>query len=72
MQAALLSLAHPAAPAFPCLNVPAASPLSLVPPGKGSSEWVYAWVPFVGPFAGGAIAGGLFVAVQTMNHSALP
>lgn len=40
--------------------------------GKGSSEWVYAWIPVVAPFAGGAIAGGLFLAVQNMNHSALP
>ncbi|KAL4444176.1 hypothetical protein ABPG75_011913 [Micractinium tetrahymenae] len=40
--------------------------------GKGSSEFVYSWVPFVAPFAGGAIAGGFFLAVQKMNHSALP
>lgn len=32
-------------------------------PGKGSSDWAYAWVPIVGPFLGGAIAAiflGLF------------
>jgi glycerol uptake facilitator protein len=32
-------------------------------PGKGSSDWGYAWIPVVGPFLGGAIAAlflGLF------------
>jgi glycerol uptake facilitator protein len=28
-------------------------------PGKGTSDWQYAWVPVLGPLAGGAI-GGLF------------
>ncbi|KAL4421889.1 hypothetical protein ABPG77_003691 [Micractinium sp. CCAP 211/92] len=40
--------------------------------GKGSSEWIYSWIPIVAPLAGGAAAGGLYLAVQTMNHSALP
>jgi glycerol uptake facilitator protein len=26
-------------------------------PGKGSSDWGYSWVPVVGPFLGGALAG---------------
>ena len=25
--------------------------------GKGGSDWTYAWVPILGPFAGGALAG---------------
>ena len=29
-------------------------------PGKGTSDWAYAWVPVVGPLLGGALAGGLF------------
>ncbi|MEV6160942.1 MIP/aquaporin family protein [Streptomyces sp. NPDC052052] len=31
-------------------------------PNKGGSDWGYAWVPVVGPLAGGAIAGGLYQA----------
>lgn len=40
-------------------------------PGKGPSEFGYSWVPFLAPLAGGAVAGGLYMAVQKMNHSAL-
>ncbi|KAI7837871.1 hypothetical protein COHA_008358 [Chlorella ohadii] len=40
--------------------------------GKGRSEFFYSWVPFVAPFAGGAIAGGFYLAVQLMNQSAVP
>ncbi|MEN2283342.1 MIP/aquaporin family protein [Algoriphagus sp. SE2] len=29
--------------------------------GKGSSDWGYAWVPILGPIAGGAIAAGLYL-----------
>lgn len=29
-------------------------------PNKGTSDWGYAWVPVVGPLAGGAIAAGIF------------
>ncbi|KRV50243.1 glycerol transporter [Wenjunlia vitaminophila] len=29
-------------------------------PNKGSSDWSYAWVPVLGPLAGGAAAGGIF------------
>ena len=29
-------------------------------PGKGSSDWAYAWVPVVGPLIGGALGGALY------------
>jgi glycerol uptake facilitator protein len=32
---------------------------SILPNAKGDSNWGYAWVPVVGPFIGGLIAGGL-------------
>ena len=32
-------------------------------PGKGSSDWSYAWVPVLGPLIGGAIAAILFDAI---------
>ncbi|MBX9243504.1 aquaporin family protein [Actinotalea ferrariae] len=32
-------------------------------PGKGSSDWGYAWVPVVGPIVGGVLAGLLAAAV---------
>ncbi|MCP2258597.1 glycerol uptake facilitator protein [Streptoalloteichus tenebrarius] len=32
-------------------------------PGKGGSDWGYAWIPIVGPLAGGAVAGLLASAV---------
>ena len=28
--------------------------------GKGPSDWAYAWVPVVGPVAGGLLAAGLY------------
>jgi glycerol uptake facilitator protein len=28
--------------------------------GKGASDWAYAWIPVVGPFAGGLLGVGLF------------
>jgi glycerol uptake facilitator protein len=31
-------------------------------PGKGGSDWEYAWIPVVGPLIGGAIAAGAFSA----------
>ena len=30
-------------------------------PGKGSSEWSYGWVPVLGPFVGGVLAGALLM-----------
>jgi glycerol uptake facilitator protein len=30
-------------------------------PGKGSSDWAYAWIPVVGPIVGGALAGLLIL-----------
>ncbi|MEO2033301.1 MAG: MIP/aquaporin family protein [Planctomycetaceae bacterium] len=32
-------------------------------PGRGSSEWHYAWIPIVGPVAGGVIAALFFQAI---------
>jgi len=32
-------------------------------PGKGSSDWGYAWIPVVGPIIGGAVAAALYVAL---------
>jgi glycerol uptake facilitator protein len=29
-------------------------------PGKGTSDWGYAWVPVVGPLIGGALGGALY------------
>ena len=34
-------------------------------PGKGTSDWEYAWIPVVGPIAGGIIAGLLYNLVYT-------
>jgi glycerol uptake facilitator protein len=33
--------------------------------GKGSSNWDYAWIPIVGPLAGGAFAALLYGILQT-------
>jgi glycerol uptake facilitator protein len=32
---------------------------------KGSSEWKYAWIPIIGPLVGGAIAGLLFLLLNS-------
>jgi len=32
-------------------------------PGKGSSDWGYAWVPILGPLAGAALAAAIYVLV---------
>ena len=29
-------------------------------PGKGSSDWAYAWIPVIGPILGGALGAGLY------------
>lgn len=36
-------------------------------PGKGSSEWSYAWVPGIAPMIGGAAAAGLFTIYERMK-----
>ena len=36
-------------------------------PGKGSSEWSYAWIPVVAPLAGGATAGLLHWLFQRID-----
>jgi len=38
-------------------------------PGKGSSEFGYAWVPFLAPLVGGCAAAGLYAATQLLNNS---
>ena len=37
---------------------------SLLPiPGKGSSDWSYAWIPVIGPMVGGSLAGLLYLII---------
>uniref|UniRef100_A0A383VRT2 Aquaporin n=1 Tax=Tetradesmus obliquus TaxID=3088 RepID=A0A383VRT2_TETOB len=36
-------------------------------PGKGSSEWSYAWIPGFAPLVGGVIAGVLYIAIEEMQ-----
>jgi glycerol uptake facilitator-like aquaporin len=36
-------------------------------PGKGSSEWSYAWIPGFAPLVGGVIAGVLYIAIEVMQ-----
>jgi glycerol uptake facilitator protein len=36
-------------------------------PGKGSSDWEYAWIPVVGPMIGGAVAAVLFNVVSQIK-----
>lgn len=38
-------------------------------PGKGPSEWYYAWVPFFADWLGGCAAAGLYAATQLLNNS---
>jgi glycerol uptake facilitator protein len=33
-------------------------------PGKGGSNWGYAWIPVIGPLLGGALAAGLYMLLQ--------
>jgi glycerol uptake facilitator protein len=35
-------------------------------PGKGSSDWGYAWVPVIGPIIGGVVGAWLYVALWTV------
>lgn len=35
--------------------------------GKGGSEWEYAWVPVLGNFIGGGVAGGLWLAIARLS-----
>lgn len=35
-----------------------------IPGGKRDSDWGYAWIPVVGPIIGGALAAGLYLALQ--------
>ncbi len=32
-------------------------------PGKGSSDWSYAWIPVVGPIIGGILGAGLYALI---------
>jgi glycerol uptake facilitator protein len=32
-------------------------------PGKGSSDWSYAWIPVVGPIIGGIVGAGLYAVI---------
>lgn len=41
-------------------------------PGKGTSEFGYAWIPFLAPLVGGCAAAGLYAATQLLNHSEHP
>ncbi|HEX6964130.1 MAG TPA: MIP/aquaporin family protein, partial [Lacipirellula sp.] len=33
-------------------------------PGKGASDWGYAWIPVVGPLVGGLLAAGIWMAIM--------
>lgn len=41
-------------------------------PGKGSSDWGYAWIPVVAPIVGGILAALLFLALGPAGGAALP
>ena len=70
--ASTLAPARPARPARPePAHLTACVTHAPAPAGKGPSEFAYSWVPFLAPLAGGAIAGGLYMAVQELNHSSL-
>ena len=34
-------------------------------PGKGTSDWGYAWVPVIGPIIGGVVGAWVYVALWT-------
>lgn len=39
-----------------------------MPGGKRDSDWGYAWIPVVGPVIGGAIAAGVYLALQDPSN----
>ena len=42
----------------PCRDLSPRIAHSILPiPGKGSSQWDYAWIPVFGPFVGAVLAG---------------
>jgi glycerol uptake facilitator protein len=44
-------------------------------PGKGESDWGYAWIPVVGPMLGALLAAGIWMAIMEtapLLNSALP
>jgi glycerol uptake facilitator protein len=40
-------------------------------PGKGGNDWGYAWIPVVGPLAGGALAAWAWSALSATNGAPL-
>jgi glycerol uptake facilitator protein len=41
-------------------------------PGKGDSDWGYAWIPVVGPLLGGLIAAGIWMAIMETAPAITP
>ena len=37
-------------------------------PSPGPSEWHYAWIAVFGPFAGGALAGLAYLAIEGLDE----
>lgn len=66
--AMILSLGGATGPAInPARDLGPRLAFHLLPiPGKGCSEFHYAWVPFLGGMAGGAAAGGLVTAISRL------
>ena len=36
-------------------------------PGKGTSDWEYAWIPVVGPLVGGVVGAGTVLSDRVLN-----